>query len=387
MGAVARGWAEQELAALDAGGLRRALETVRSPQGATVQVGDQTLLNFSSNDYLGLANHPALRAAAQRALGEHGAGSGASRLIVGDLAPHRTLEAAVRAFERTESALLFGSGYAANVGIISALVGKGDAVFSDALNHASLIDGCRLSRAETIVYPHADLDALEQGLRTISARRKLIVTDAVFSMDGDLAPLEGIVSLAERHGAAVLVDEAHATGVLGERGAGGCEAAGVEARVDVRMGTLGKALGSYGAYAACAQPVADLLVNRARSLVFSTSLPPSACAAAEAAIALVQSDPSLRERLWANVRRFAAGLCLLGVEASPRSPIFPVLLGEPERAMGASRALRERGLLVKGIRPPTVPRGTSRLRFAISAAHTAPQIDHALEALGEVLGR
>jgi 8-amino-7-oxononanoate synthase len=299
-------------------------------------------------------------------------------------AAHRSLERRAAAFNGSEDALVFNSGYAANLGILSTLCGPGDAVFSDALNHASMIDGCRLARATTVVYPHCDTAALDRLLRETEARRKLVVTDAVFSMDGDRAPLGALVSLCEQHGAALLVDEAHAIGVLGPRGAGLCEELGLGDRVDLRMGTLGKALGAYGAFVACSAPLRELLFNRARSLVFSTSLPPLVCAAAERAIDLCESDGALRARLWRNIRRFAAGLTALGLPAQPSSAIFPVVLGEPEAALAASASLRAKGILAKAIRPPTVPPGTSRLRFALAAGHTDAQVDLALKALAEL---
>nr|WP_255651745.1 8-amino-7-oxononanoate synthase [Corallococcus sp. AS-1-12] len=370
--------------ALSAKGLRRALEPLDSPQGAEVRVGDERLVNFSSNDYLGLAASPAVRAAVASALERYGVGTGASRLVVGDMVPHQRLEARLARFERAQAVRLFNSGYAANTGILPALVGPGDAVFSDALNHASLVDGCRLSRARVVVYPHADVAALTRALEQTPARRKLVVTDSVFSMDGDVAPLRELLAACEAHGAALMVDEAHATGVLGARGAGLCEALGVEDRVDLRMGTLSKALGGLGAYVATSRAVADLLVSRARPFVYSTALPAALCAGAERAVDLVEHDPAPRERLWGHIHRFTEGLRALGLPAEPRSAIFPVILGEPARALDAATRLREAGLLVKAIRPPTVPDGTSRLRFCLSAAHTTGHIDLALEALRRV---
>ncbi|AKQ68822.1 8-amino-7-oxononanoate synthase [Myxococcus hansupus] len=378
---VAAAWAREDLEALSERGLRRYLEPLDSPQGPVVRVGGETLVNFSSNDYLGLASSPTVRAAALAAVERYGVGTGASRLVVGDTAAHHRLEARLAAFERAEAVRLFNSGYAANTGIIPALVGPGDSVFSDALNHASLVDGCRLSRARVCVYPHADVEALERALAETPARRKLVVTDTVFSMDGDTAPLRDIVAACRAHGAALMVDEAHATGVLGARGAGLCDELGLEDAVDLRMGTLSKALGVMGAYVATSRAVADLLVSRARPFVFSTALPAHLCAAAEAAVDAVEGDPPLRERLWRNIRRFAEGLRSLGLQAEPRSAVFPVILGEPERALDAARRLREAGVLVKAIRPPTVPEGTSRLRFCLSASHTVGHVDLALEAL------
>ena len=268
-------WAEADLADLRERALLRTLTPLRSAQGPVVELSDgQRLLNFSSNDYLGLAADPLLIAAAKEGLTRWGLGSGASRLVVGDFEPHGALEVALARFERSEAVRVFNSGYAANSSLVPGLVGAGDAVFSDALNHASLIDGCRLSRAEVLVYPHGEVDALEVQLGRSAARRKLVVTDTVFSMDGDVAALPALVAACEQNGAALLVDEAHATGVLGERGAGACEALGVEDRVDLRMGTLSKALGGMGAYVATSRAVAELLVSRARPLIFSTALPP-----------------------------------------------------------------------------------------------------------------
>lgn len=378
---VATAWAREGLEALKDQGLLRYLEPLDSAQGPLVRMGGETLVNFASNDYLGLAASPTLRAAAAAALEVHGVGSGASRLVVGDTAAHQRLEARLAAFERTEAALVFNSGYAANVGTLQALVGPEDAVFSDALNHASLIDGCRLSRARTAVYPHGDVEALARALASTPARRRLVVTDTVFSMDGDVAPLADIVEACRAHGAALLVDEAHATGVLGERGTGLCEALGLEEAVDVRMGTLSKSLGGLGAYIAASRPVVDFVLQRARPLVFSTALPAALCAVAEAAVDIVERDDLPRARLWRNIHRFCAGLRELGFAAEPRSAVFPIIVGEPGRAVAAAQALRARGLLVKAIRPPTVPEGTSRLRFCLSAAHTEGQLDLALAAL------
>jgi 8-amino-7-oxononanoate synthase len=378
---IADAWARAELAELGQRGLLRTLEPLASPQGAVVRIGGQSLVNFSSNDYLGLAADPRVARAFVAGLERWGVGAGASRLVVGDTEAHRRLEARLAAFEGTEAALVFNGGYPANLGLVQALVGRGDLVVSDALNHASLVDGCRLSRAEVAVVPHGDVDAVARALSRDGFRRKLVVTEAVFSMDGDLAPLGDLAGVCARADAALLVDEAHATGVLGARGSGLCEAIGV--RPDVRMGTLGKALGGFGAYAATSRAVADLLVNRARSVVFSTTLPPALCEALVVAIDILETDPELRPRLWRNVRRFVDGLRRLRFAAEPRSAIVPVILGTPERAVRASAFLRERGLLVKPIRPPTVPEGTSRLRFALSAAHTEAHVDRALQALEE----
>lgn len=379
-GAATR-WAEEELRALGDRGLRRQLEPLSTPQGPIIQIGAESLVNFSSNDYLGLARDPRLAQAASAAMARHGLGTGASRLVVGDTTAHAALEKALGRFLHADAALLFNSGYAANVGVISTLCGKGDVIFSDALNHASLIDGCRLSRAKTVVFPHGDLKGLELLLNALPARRRLVCTDAVFSMDGDHAPLRELVALCRKHGAALLVDEAHAIGVLGRTGAGLCEELGIEGEVDVRVGTLGKSLGVFGAFAVGSSAVCELLMNRARSLVFSTSAPAALCAAGSVALEILQSQTELRDRLWRNIRQFAEGLERIGLPAEIRSPIFPVVLGEAQAALDASRFLRARGVLVKAIRPPTVPDGTSRLRFTLSAAHTEAHLELALEAL------
>jgi 8-amino-7-oxononanoate synthase len=379
-------WVDGELARLGQQGLRRALEPLGSMQGPVVRVGGRELVNLCSNDYLGLAGDPrVMRAAADAALAE-GAGSGASRLVAGDLAIHGRLEAALAALHRAEAALLFNSGYHANAGVPAALVGRDDAIFSDVLNHASIVDGALLSRAELVRYRHLDLDELDGLLRASRARRKLVVTDAVFSMDGDAAPLRGLADLCDRHGAMLYVDEAHAVGVLGPTGAGLAEAEGVKDRVDVEMGTLGKALGAFGAYVAGPARLRDLLLARARSFVFTTALPPAACGAALAALEVVRGEPGRRTRLHALMARLKAGLAARGFDVSRVvSPIFPVVLGSEERALAAARGLRERGFFVRAIRPPTVPRGTSRLRVALTAGHAEAQLDAFLGALDEVL--
>jgi 8-amino-7-oxononanoate synthase len=379
-------WIDGQLADLDAKGLRRALEPVGPAQGPVVEVGGRTLVNLCSNDYLGLAFDERLRRAAAEAALREGAGSGASRLVAGDLPIHGRLERAIAAFHGTESALLFNSGYHANAGLPPVLVGRGDAVFSDVLNHASIVDGVLLSRAELLRYRHCDAQELADLLAKSRARRKLVVTDAVFSMDGDAAPLREIAELCERHGAMLYVDEAHAVGVLGPTGAGLAEELGVKAKVDVEMGTLGKALGSFGAYAAGERRLRDLLLTRARSFVFTTALPPPVCAATLAALEIVRGEPARRTRLHALCDRLRTGLAGLGFDVSRVvSPIFPVVLGTEARALAAARALGDRGYFVRAIRPPTVPAGTSRLRVALSAALTEAQVDGFVAALADAL--
>ena len=364
MRSIVDSWAGEALAALEADSLRRSLEPLETPVGARVRIEGRELLNFSSNDYLGLAANELVRQAAQAALALHGVGAGASRLVVGDTPAHQSLERALAKFEGTERALLFNSGYAANVGALTSLFGVGDVVFSDELNHASLIDGCRLSRAKVVVYPHRDVEALEALVRATPGRRRAIVTDTVFSMDGDRAPVRGLRELADRHELALLVDEAHATGVLGPGGRGLCALEGVTP--DVHVGTLSKAIGAFGGFVCGSQALCELLLNRARPLIFSTALPAAICAAAERALELI-SDGGLQARLAGHVSAFATAL-----GARPDSAIFPVVVGAATRALELSASLRERGFLVKAIRPPTV--ATSRLRIALSAAHSRDEV-------------
>ncbi len=380
-------WIPGELAALEATGLRRALEPIDGAQGPVVSIGGRELVNLCGNDYLGLAADPRIRHAAVEAVKRYGAGAGAARLVVGDLALHHELEGRLARMKGTESALLFSTGYHVNAGVPGALAGPGDAIFSDEWNHASIIDGCRLSRAEVHVYRHGDVDGLAKLLAGSRARRRLVVTDAVFGMDGDAAPLREIVGLCDRHGAMLYLDEAHSTGVLGETGAGLAEALGVTGRIDVLMGTLGKALGSFGAFVAGSRDLTSWLVSRSRTFVFTTALPPASCAAAIAALDVLAEEPERRARLAALSARMKTGLEALGFSMKGVvAPIFPVVLGEERRALEASRRLRERGFHVKAIRPPTVPRGTSRLRVSLTASHTAAQVDGFLDGLKDVLG-
>jgi 8-amino-7-oxononanoate synthase len=301
---------------------------------------------------------------------------------------HEELESKIAALKGTEAALVFNSGFQANTGILSTLAGEGDVIFSDALNHASIIDGCRLSRAKTQVYRHRDLNHLEQQLKEApSGARKLIVTETIFSMDGDEAPLGGIVDLAEKYDAMVMVDEAHATGVFGANGAGVVAKLGLGERVAIQMGTLGKALGGFGAYVAGSAALRDLLINRCRSFIFTTALPPAVMAMALAALDLVKQEPQRRDVLWANCRSLKQGLTKLGFElGSSESPILPLMVGDATKCMELSERLLERGVFAQGIRPPTVPPGTSRLRITLMATHTAAQIERALKIFKEVKG-
>lgn len=377
--------ARAELEGLEQRGLLRRLRTVEGSAGRWVEVEGRKRLLLCSNNYLGLATHPALAEAAARAAREIGVGSGASRLISGSLRLHAALEEEIAAFKGTQAALLFNSGYHANIGVISTLVGEGDAVFSDAWNHASLIDGCRLSRARVVVYPHADVGALADIMARTPARRRLVVTDSVFSMDGDFAPLREICELAERYGAWVMVDEAHGTGVLGSRGGGLVEELGLGERVAVQMGTLGKALGCFGAYVAGSRQLIDWLINRARSFVFTTSLPPPVIAAAREALRIVQVEPQRRLRLWRNAEALHRGLREAGVPVGGcSSHILPVVLGGESRTMQLADRLLTEGVWVQGIRPPTVPPGTARLRITASAVLEDGDIDWARRAFARV---
>jgi len=377
---------ETELEQIKAAGLYRHLRRVENDQGPTLRLDGREVINFSSNNYLGIANHPDLAAAAKDAIDRYGCGSGASRLISGNMTLHEQLEQRLAEFKGTEAALVFNSGFQANSGILATLAGEGDVILSDSLNHASIIDGCRLSRAKTIVYEHGDLDQLEAGLdQAAGARCKLIVTESIFSMDGDQAPLREIVELAEKNGAMVMVDEAHATGVFADNGAGLVARLGLGDRVQVQMGTLGKALGGFGAYVAGSAALREFLINRCRSFIFTTALPPAVMAMAVAAIDLVRREPERREQLFCNCRRFEEGLRDLGFPLGTcDSPIVPLIIGDAEKTMGLSERLLAKGVFAQGIRPPTVPLGTSRLRITLMATHTQEHIGKALDAFKEV---
>jgi 8-amino-7-oxononanoate synthase len=364
-----------ELERLSESGLRRTLSAV-----------DPTLRDFASNDYLGLAHDPRLARAATEALARVPFGAGAARLISGTHPLHLELEAALATYKRTEAALLFGSGYLANIGAIPALVGPRDAIYADRLNHASLIDGCRLSRAEVRTFAHNDIAGLADMLAADRGRfrRRLIVVDSVFSMDGDLAPLCEIVPLAQTYDAWTYVDDAHGTGVLGREGRGAASHWGVEGQIDILMGTLGKALGTSGAFIAGSRTLIDYLVNRARSFIFTTATPPAMAAATLEALRIAEAEPDRRARVRDAARRLRAGITALGytLDGPADSHIIPVPIGDPERTIQVGRALRERGFLVGAVRPPTVPEGTSRLRLTASAAHEPADIDALVQALG-----
>lgn len=393
---------QQRRAAIRAQGLLRELRRVDSPQGPRIEIGGRTLLNFSSNDYLGLANHPALKEAAIKATEKFGAGAGASRLICGSLAPFHELEEALATFKGTEAALAFSTGYATAVGTITALLGKDDIIILDKLVHASVVDAAKLSGAKLRVFAHNDLNDLEDKLKWASQQRvgrvtpcapgiasqsdgahgvtrptTLVVTESIFSMDGDAAPLREIVALKEKYGAWLMVDEAHATGIFGTNRRGLAEALGVSDRVEIQMGTLGKALGASGGYICGSRALVDFLVNRARSFIFSTAPVPAAAGAAQAAIHWVQSaeGQKLNARLWALITTF---------KAESGSAIIPLIVGPESAAVAAATKLREQGIFVPAIRYPTVARGAARLRITLTAAHSETDLKQLLAALADL---
>ncbi len=380
------GFAIRALAELDQAALRRVLRTVESGPSPEIVIDGRTVLGLCSNNYLGLADDPRLARAAIEATTRYGCGSGASRLISGNVAIHDELERELARWKGTEAALLFNSGYQANCGALPALAGKGDLILSDALNHASLIDGCRLSHATVRVYRHGDPDEVARLLADRERfGRVLIVTDTVFSMDGDLAPLPVLLDVARRHDALLYCDEAHASGVLGEHGRGAVELLGVSDPRVIQMGTLGKALGSFGAYVATRRDVVELLLNRARSFVFTTGLPPAVAAASLAAVRVVQGEPERRARVRALARRLREALTALGfrVIGEPDVPVVPVIVGDAAPTMALARELFERGVLASGIRPPTVPAGTSRIRATLTATMTDEHLERAVQAFAE----
>jgi len=382
---------DQELEALREKGLFRTLRELQGPQQARSVFDGHEVINLSSNNYLGLTTHPRLVEAAIRATEKYGAGSGSVRTIAGTMTLHEELEQKLAAFKHTEAALVFQSGFTCNSGIIPVLVEQGDAILSDELNHASIIDGIRLTRAERKIWAHANLDALETALKeTQAARRRLIVTDGVFSMDGDVADLPGIVDLAERYGAMVYVDDAHASGVFGRNGRGTVDHFNLHGRIHVQVGTLSKAIGSLGGYVASTQGLRDLLIQRGRPFLFSTSHPPSVSAACIAALDVLREEPELIDRLWDNTRYFKEGLQRLGLNiGASQSPITPVIAGEGRKATRLSDRLFEEGVFAQAIGYPTVPDAKSRVRTIVTATHTRTDLDQALaafETVGNELG-
>jgi 8-amino-7-oxononanoate synthase len=375
---------QDRLDELEGLGLYRRMRMVSGPQGPRVVLDGKPVLLLCSNNYLGLADHPRVREAAADAAMRWGVGAGASRLVSGNMTLHRRLEERLAAFKGTQSAVLFGSGYLANLGVVPALARKGEIVFSDELNHASIIDGCRLAGAETFIYRHADVDHLAWGLRNADGRGALIVTDGVFSMDGDVAPLQEIVELARHHDVRVMVDDAHGTGTQGPGGRGAVADAGLDGEVDVVVGTLGKSLGSYGAFVACDKVTARYLVNSARSLIFSTALPPAAVAAAMAALELLLEQPRRVERLADNCDALRDELAREGFDVSgSQTQIVPLIIGDAGLAMRICEAALDHGVFAQAIRPPTVAEGTSRLRLAVMASHTKSELRDAARVLAQ----
>jgi len=389
------GFIAAELADLRARHLYRSLRVMSSAQGPDVVVDGRACVSLSSNDYLGLTHHPRVRAAALAAVEAFGAGSGAVRTIAGTMSLHQELEASLARFKGTEAVLSFPSGFSANTGVIPALTGEADLIVSDSLNHASIIDGMRLSKAPRVIYPHADVDALRAALAKARAdgrsdgagphRLILVVTDGVFSMDGDIAPLPGIVAAAEEFGAAVMVDDAHASGVLGKAGRGSVDHFGLHGRVAIQVGTLSKAIGSLGGYVAGSQDLRDLLIQRARPILFSTSAPPAVAAACLEALKVLEDEPALHERLWANTRRFKAELGRLGFDTGvSETPITPVMMGDSAMAGRFSDRLFEDGVFAQPIVYPTVALDKARIRTIVTAAHTDAHLDQALGAFDRI---
>jgi 8-amino-7-oxononanoate synthase len=348
-----------------------------------VRIDGRDVIMLSSNNYLGLADHPQVAAAAKDAIDRYGLGTAAARGLAGNTLEHETLERELAAFKTAEAALLFNSGYAGNVGTIAALMGPEDVIFSDASNHGSIVDGCRLSRATVIVYPHQDMNALERSLQGAAGyKQRMIVSDTVFSMEGSVAPLRDIATLAEHYGAFVMVDEAHATGVLGTHGGGAVESEDVVGRVAVVLGTLGKALGTVGGYVVGSRSLIEFLRHKARSLLFTTSLPAACAAASRAALHLMNSSPHLRDRLWENTRLFQRELHGIGLNTlDTRTPIVPILVGDADRARRLNELLLNAGVHTQAIGYPYVPAGTERLRTIVTGAHTREDLEHAVQAI------
>lgn len=375
-----------ELDALRADGLYRWLRQVQGAQGPRMQVDGKETIVLASSDYLGLASHPRLKEAARQAIDRYGCSASAARLISGNHDLYPQLEERLARFKGTEAALVFSTGYQANLGVISALMDSLDVVFSDELNHASIVDGCRLSKAQVRIFPHNDLATLKRLLeREGSARRKLIVVDGLYSMDGDLAPLPELVELAERYDCMTMVDDSHGTGALGMAGRGTVEATGMLGRIDIETGSLAKALGGFGAYVVGSRTIIEYLINRARSFIFTCAMPPAVLATVLEALAVIEEEPERRQRLQDNSRHLRAGLRDLGFEVGERgTQIIPLMVRESDRTMRVCQELLNRGVFAQGIRYPSVPRGTERLRLTVTASHSRADLDAALMTLGEV---
>ena len=382
-------WLDTEYGTIEQAGLRRHLRTVMSAPTGTIHLDGRDVVLLGSNNYLGLSTHPEVIAAAVEATQTFGTGASGSRLISGNSELYTTLETNLAKMKGTEAALVFSSGYAANTSIIPVLVGEDDLILSDALNHASIIDGCRLSRASKKIYQHCDVGHLKSLLSASTTfRRKLIVTDGVFSMDGDITPLPDIYDLAAQHDAMVLVDDAHGFGVLGKDGNGTVSHFGLEGKEIIQMGTLSKAVGALGGYIAGSRALIELLINRARGFIFTTGLPPATLAAANAALDVIRLSPELRKRLFSHAKRLKTALIDLGYTLLPsETQILPVILGSPQRATRVAEALLTEGVFAPAIRPPAVSTGTSRLRLTVMATHTEAEIEQAIRAfatLGKV---
>ena len=376
-----------ELIKIKESGLYRDLTAVENAQDTHIKIEGKTYLSFCSNNYLGLASHPSVVAAVKDAVELYGWGAGASRLVSGNMTLHETLENEISKFKKKDAAIVFPTGYMANLGVITSLVTNGDLVICDKLNHASIIDGCRLSGADFRVYAHCNMEKLENILKKSAKYNcKLIVTDSVFSMDGDLAPLPDLVKIAAKYNAMLMVDEAHGTGVLGENGRGVVEHYDLGNEVYVVMGTLSKAIGSLGGYVSGDIDLISYLRNKARTFMYTTALPPAVCAASIAGIKLIQEDPSMRVSLWNNVRLIKDKLNSLNINTiSSESQIIPILIGDAKKAVKVSKLLYDKGILIPAIRPPTVPANSSRLRMTVMSSHTKQDLERLSQTLSDVL--
>ena len=372
----------EELKVLEDRALMREYRTIEGAQDSYIQIDGKSYLSFCSNNYLGLANHPKVKQAAIAAINQYGWGAGASRLVSGNMTLHQELEKKIAEFKGTEAALLFPTGYMANIGALYALVARGDIIIGDKLNHASIIDGCRQSGATFRVYPHNNINQLGKLLQRSSIfRRRLVVTESVFSMDGDTAPLPEIVEITKRYDAIIMIDDAHAIGVFGRHGKGMIEHYGLEGKIDVVMGSLSKALGGIGGFIAGSKHLIDFLKNKARSFIYTTALPPAVCAASLAGLALIQEDTSLIDKLWENINYLKSQLSKFANNIAVESSIVPIIIGSAEDALDLSTKLYQNGILIPAIRPPTVPAGTSRLRISLMADHSESDINKLIDLL------
>jgi len=377
MDQIAETFFDETLATLDHDGLKRGLRQLSGTQGREIVIEGEKVLNFCSNNYLGLADDPRLGQAATACIKQEGFGSGASRLVCGNMSAHQKLEEGIAKFKGAERCLVFSTGYMANVGIISSIFGRDDIIFSDRLNHASIIDGIRLSGARHKRYPHRDMKALERMLESADMLpKRAIITDSVFSMDGDIAPLDEIVALAQKYNCLVMVDEAHALGVMGEKGKGLAAHFGVEDKIDIQMGTLSKAAGSFGAYCCGSEALISFLINKARSFIYTTGLPPSVATASLKAIEIIEQEPWRQTQLWENAHCVQQVLGQMGFDTmDSQTPIIPVLVKDSNVAAEFSRRLFDEGIFISAIRPPTIPQNTARLRLTVMATHTKEDLD------------